>query len=139
MRQLGYDQYSIQLTGEMGCFNSATTESQFIGNGKAHIMSMFQRIFWPDATRIGVRPPGRSIYWRTLVERFCAFVENQTPEPLEIPKIPIIYCNDPFLRARKRLGSHDNLSKNASGVEGRSGSPPTSMEVIATRDAVEKV
>lgn len=38
------------------------------------------------------------------MEKFCAFIENSTPEPLEIPKIPTLYCNDPFLRARKRLG-----------------------------------
>lgn len=66
-------------------------------------------------------------------------MENQTFEPLEIPKIPIIYCNDPFLRARKRLGSHVELSKRASGAEGRSGSPPISIEVIAAREAAEKV
>lgn len=70
------------------------------------------------------------------MEKFCAFVENRTPKPLEIPKIPTIYHNDPFLRARKRLGLHVDLKK--SFVVGRkSGSPPTSTEVIAAREAAE--
>lgn len=33
MRQLGYDQSAIQLTGEMGCSDSKTAESQFVGEG----------------------------------------------------------------------------------------------------------
>lgn len=72
------------------------------------------------------------------MERFCAFVENKTLEPLEIPKISTIYCNDPLLRAKKRLGSHAELSKRALGAEGRSGSPSTSTEVIAKAETAEK-
>lgn len=41
MRQLGYDQFAIQPSKEMGCSDSATTESQFVGQGKAHIVSKF--------------------------------------------------------------------------------------------------
>lgn len=121
----------------MGCSDSATAESQFVGQGKAHIVSKFQKIFWPDRVRVGVRSPGGSIYWRILMEKFCAFVENRTSEPLEIPKIPTIYCNDPFLRARKRLGLHVQLKKS-SVVGGRPGSPPTSTEVIATREVAKR-
>lgn len=94
-----------------GLLRSATPESQFAGGGKAHIVSKFQSIFWPDRVRIEMRSPRGSIYWRTLMEKFCAFVENKTPKPLEIPKIPTIYNNDPFLRARKRLGNHVELRK----------------------------
>lgn len=89
----------------MGCSDSVTVESQYISNGKAHIVSKFQKIFWPDRVRIGLRSPGGAIYWTTLMEKFCAFVENGSSKPLEIPKIPTIYHNDLFLRARKRLGT----------------------------------
>lgn len=54
MRQLGYDQFAIQLLGEMGCSGSATAEAQFIGQGKAHIIFKFKRTFWPDRVRVGV-------------------------------------------------------------------------------------
>lgn len=74
MRQLEYDQSAIQLTGKMDCSDSATAESQFVGQGKAHIVSKFEKIFWPDRLRVGVRSPGGSIYWRILMEKFCAFV-----------------------------------------------------------------
>lgn len=45
MRQLGYDQSAIQLIREMGCSDSLTVESQFVGRSKAHIVSKFQKIF----------------------------------------------------------------------------------------------
>lgn len=73
------------------------------------------------------------------MERFCAFVEDQASESLEIPRIPTVYCNDAFLRARKRLSSHVNLSKRALGIKRRSRSPLTSMELIAAREAAEVV
>lgn len=72
------------------------------------------------------------------MEKFCTFVEDQTSKSLEISKIPIIYYSDPFLRAKKRLGSLVELKK-ASGAEGKPGSPPTSTEVIAAKEAAEKV
>lgn len=62
MRQLGYDQSAIQLSGEMGCSSSATTEAQFIGQGKTRTISKFKRTFWPDRVRVGVRSPGGAIY-----------------------------------------------------------------------------
>lgn len=67
MRQLRYDQFAIQISGEMGCSSSITAESQFIGQGRTHIVSKFKKIFWPDRTRVGVKFPGGSIYWRTLM------------------------------------------------------------------------
>lgn len=136
MRQLGYDQSAIQITGEMGCSGSATAEIQFIGQGKTHIASKFTQTFWPDRARVGVRSPGGAIYWKILMEKFSAFAENRTPEPLEIPKIPIIYHNDPFLRARKRLGPHVDLKK--SSARKKSGSPPTSAEVMTARVEAER-
>lgn len=68
--------------------------------------------------------------------KFSAFVENRTPEPLEIPKVPIIYNNDPFLRARKRLGPHVDLKK--SSTRKKSGSAPTSTEVTTARVEAER-
>lgn len=70
MRQLGYNQSVVQLSEEMGCSDSVTVESQFIGDGKAHMVSKFQKIFWPDRVRIGVRSPDGAIYWRMLMEKF---------------------------------------------------------------------
>lgn len=70
------------------------------------------------------------------MEKFSAFVENRTPEPLEIPKVPIIYHNDPFLRVRKRLGPHVDLKK--SSTRKKSGSAPTSTEVTTTRVEAER-
>lgn len=70
------------------------------------------------------------------MEKFSAFVENRTPEPLEIPKIPIIYHNDPFLRARKRLGPHVDL-KNSS-TRKKAGSPPTSTKVATASGEAER-
>lgn len=139
MRQLGYDQSVIQLMGEMGCLDSTTVESQFVGEDKAYIVSKFQSIFWPDGARVGVRTPGGSLYWRTLLDDLCTFVEKQSAESLEIPRIPLVYCNDAFLRARKRLGNFAESPKRGSGAERRSKSPPTSMEVIAARETVEEV
>lgn len=135
MRQLGYDQSAIQISGEMGCSSSTTAEAQFIGQGKTHV-SKFKKTFWPDRVRVGVRSPGGAIYWRILMEKFCAFVENRTPESLEIPKIPTIYHNDPFLRARERLGLHVDLKK--SSAQRKSRSPPTSTVVITARVEVER-
>lgn len=109
---------------------------QFVGGGKASIVSKFQRIFRIDKVRIWVRSLNGSIYWGTLMENY--FVEDQTSESLKIPKIPIIYWNDPFLRVRKRLGNHVELKK-ASGAEGMVGSLPTLTEVIAVREAAEKM
>lgn len=57
MRQLGYDQPAIQITGKMGCSGSTTAESQLIGQGRMHIVSMFKKTFWPDRIRVGVRSP----------------------------------------------------------------------------------
>lgn len=45
MRQLGYDQSAIQIKGEMGYSDSITAESQFISQGRMHIVSKFQKIF----------------------------------------------------------------------------------------------
>lgn len=45
MRLLGYDQFTIQITGEMGCSNSITAESQFIGKGNEQIIPKFQNFF----------------------------------------------------------------------------------------------
>lgn len=50
----------------------------------------------------------------------------------------MIYHNDPFLRARKRLALHVDLKKSFN-TGGKPGSPPTSTEVIATREAAEGV
>lgn len=82
IRQLGYDQSAIRITGEMGCSGSMTAEAQFIGQGRTHKVSKFKKIFWPDKIRVGVRSPKGSIYRRNLMEKFCAFMENRTPEPL---------------------------------------------------------
>lgn len=83
-----------------------------------------------------MRSLGGSIYWRILMEKFCAFVENRTPEPLEILKIPTIYRNDPLLWARKRLGLHVDLKK--SFVVGRKPwSPTTLTKVIIAREAAK--
>lgn len=136
MRQLGYDQSAIKIRGEMAYSSSATAESQFIGQGRTHIVSKFKKTFWPDRVRVGVRSPRGSIYWKILMKKFCAFVENRTPEPWEIPKIPTIYHNDPFLRTRKRLGLHVELKKSL--TRKKSGSPLTSTEVVAAMVEVKR-
>lgn len=96
-----------------------TVESQFIGEGKVHIMSKFQSIFWLDGVRIGVRTPRGSIYYRKLLESLCDFVEEQSAESLEIPMIPLVYHSDAFIRARKRLRNFVILSKRSLGAEKR--------------------
>lgn len=62
MRQLGYDISATQITRKMGFSNSIAAEPQFVGKGKKHIVSKFQKIFWVDAARVGVRTSGGSIY-----------------------------------------------------------------------------
>lgn len=63
---------------------------------------------------------------------------EQNPRATRNPKIPTIYRNDLFLREKKRLGLHVNLKKS-SAVGRKPGSPPTSTEVIAAREASERV
>lgn len=62
MRQLGYDQSAIQITGGMGCSDFLTAESQFVGQDKEHIVSKFHTIYWPDVVRVVVRSPAGSTY-----------------------------------------------------------------------------
>lgn len=76
MRQLGHDQFAIQVSGETGCSNSSLVESQFVGEGKALIISKFKTIFWPSGARVGVRTLGGFVYWRTLLYQFYVFVEK---------------------------------------------------------------
>lgn len=113
-------------------------ESKFVRKDKVHIVS-FRRSFWPDVVRIGVRTPRGSVYWRTLLDNLYAFVEDQASESLEIPRIPIVYCNDAFLRTRKRLDIHADLTRRASGVERKSKSLPMSREIIAAREVADEV
>lgn len=56
-------------------------------------------------------------------------------EFLEIPKAPLVYYNDSFLWARKRFTSSINTSKKSPGAGRKDRSPPTSMEVVAEREA----
>lgn len=44
-----------------------------------------------------MRTPGGLVYWRTLLQDFCTFVEQQLGEFLEIPKVPLVYYNYAFL------------------------------------------
>lgn len=44
-----------------------------------------------------MRTPGGLVYWRTLLQDFCTFVEEQSTEALEIPKVPLVYYNEAFL------------------------------------------
>lgn len=77
MRQLGYDQSTIQVTGEMGYSNLVTIEVPFIGEGKAHIVSKFRFIFWPDKARMEMRCSGGSIYWKKNLLKMSEFVVSQ--------------------------------------------------------------
>lgn len=79
MRQLGYDQLTIQITGDMDSSDILTVESQFVGEGKEHIVMKSHSNYRPDKARIGVRSLGGSIYWRN-------FVEDQREE-LEITEV----------------------------------------------------
>lgn len=56
-RQLGYDKSAVQFTGEMGCSNFVSVESQFVGRDKKLILitSKLHKVFWPDVARVGVR------------------------------------------------------------------------------------
>lgn len=45
MRQLGYDQSAIQVSGETGCSNSSLVESQFVGDGKGLIIQNLRLSF----------------------------------------------------------------------------------------------
>lgn len=65
----------------------------------------------PNGARLGVRTPRGSIHWMMLLDSFCTFVKDQTFESLDISKIPLVYHNDPCLRARKKLGIFADLSK----------------------------
>lgn len=64
MTQFGYNKSVIQLTGAMGCLNALTVKEKFVGEGIEHVLANFQSVFWPDKTRVGVRSPGGSIYWK---------------------------------------------------------------------------
>lgn len=64
-------------SGEMGCSDSLTVESQFIDQGKENIVAKFYTIYRPNAARIGVRSLVDPIYWRKLLNNFCVFVEHQ--------------------------------------------------------------
>lgn len=64
IRQLGYDQSANQITWEMGCLDTLTAKSQFVGKGGEHILAKFHSIYWPDETTVGVRSPVGSINWR---------------------------------------------------------------------------
>lgn len=56
-------------------------------------------------------------------------------EFLEIPKAPLVYYNDAFLRARKRFTSSVDTSKKSPGAGRNDRSPLTSIEVVAEREA----
>lgn len=71
------------------------------------------------------------------MQDFCTFVEEQSVEALEIPKVRLVYYNDAFLRARKRLISFSDSSKKSLGAGRKDKSPPTSLEVVAEREAEE--
>lgn len=58
MRQLGYAQSAIQITGEMGCSNALTAEFQLVGDGREHIVTKFHSVYWLDKARVGVRSLG---------------------------------------------------------------------------------
>lgn len=94
MRELGYDHSAIQIMGEMGCSNSETAKSQFVNHDKEHIVSKVHGAF---EVKISEGP----IYWRKLLTNFCAFIEGQREEILEIPKVPLISTKDPFFHVKK--------------------------------------
>lgn len=58
----------------------STTESQFVGDGREHIVSTFQFVYWPDKARVGVRSPGCSIYWKENLSTKGNFVLDQNEE-----------------------------------------------------------
>lgn len=136
MRQLGYDQSAVQISGGTGYSDSSLVESQFVGDGKSLVISKFKTVFWPSGARVGVKTPGGSVYWRTLLHQLCVFVEQQSKESLLIPKVLTVYCNDAFLRARKKAAGASDPSKKSLGRGRRNKSPPTSME-IAEQEAEE--
>lgn len=80
MRQLGYDQSAIQISGATGYSDSSLVESQFVGDGKMLIISKFKTAFWPSGARVGVRTLRGSVDWRTLLHQFRIFVEQQSKE-----------------------------------------------------------
>lgn len=124
----------------MGCSYYITAESQFVVEGKQRIVSRFQKTFWPDAARIGVRTLGCSIYWRKLLE---SLVEDHTFESLEILRVPLVFYNDPFLRLREKLGVFADLSKKPLGAgkaEGKTTESPTdTAEIIVEKEKEEDV
>lgn len=136
MRQLGYDQSAIQISGETGYSDSSLVESQFVGDGKTLIISKFKTVFWPNGAKVGVRTRGGSVYWKTLLHHCCVFVEQQSKESLLIPKVSTVYWKDAFLRVRKRIAGASDPSKKSPGHGRRDKNPPTSME-IAEQEAEE--
>lgn len=46
MRQIGFDQLSIKVTREMECSNILTVEAQFVREGREHIVTKFQSIYF---------------------------------------------------------------------------------------------
>lgn len=72
---------AIQVIGEMGCSNALTFESQFVGDGREHIVAKFQSMYKPDKARAGLRSPGGSIYERKNLSFMSDFVEDQTKKP----------------------------------------------------------
>lgn len=93
MRQLGYDQSTIHVTGKMGYSSLLTAEAQFIGEGKEHI-EVWVHIF-SCKERIGMRSLGGLIYWKKNLSKIYEFVLIQDEKTLEITEaVPyrVIFC-----------------------------------------------
>lgn len=90
----------------MGNSESTNAESQFISHGKEYIISKFHSTYWPDVARVEARSRGVLFIGENCKSTFVLPLRNKNRTPC-----PLVYCNDPFLCAKKRLGHVANLKE----------------------------
>lgn len=88
----------------MGCSTVLTTESQFVGEGREHIVAKFQSVYWPDKSSIWVRSLGGSIYKKNNLNTMTDFVLDQNEETPEIAKGGPVWNKDHFVRVMIDVG-----------------------------------
>lgn len=101
----------------MGCSNALTTESEFVGDGREHIVVKFQPVYWLDRARVGVRSSGGSIYWRKNLSIMSDFVEDQNGEAWESARL--VQCGTRTLSFERCWGANYLAGIRRSKCQGR--------------------
>lgn len=73
-----------------------------------------------------------------MLDILYIFVDDQASESFEIPRILLVFHNDPFIRAWKRLGVLVDLSKKPKGTE-KVESPTDTMVTVVEEEKTEEV